>query len=111
MKPRAHSRSALTLIKLLVVIAIIASLAAILFPVFAQARESARKTACLSNCKQLGLAVMQYTQDYDEMYVCNSWDTPPLGVTDTDSKNPNFPSAFPWVFRIQPYLKNKQVFV
>src|SRR5476651_129734 len=56
-----------TLIELLVVIAIIAVLAAILFPVFAQAREKARQTSCLSNEKQLGLAVMQYVQDYDEM--------------------------------------------
>ncbi len=55
-----------TLIELLVVIAIIAVLAAILFPVFAQAREAARKTQCASNLKQLGAAVMQYSQDYDE---------------------------------------------
>src|SRR5579859_3254993 len=55
-----------TLIELLVVIAIIAILAAILFPVFAQARESARRTSCLSNMKQLGLAFLQYQQDYDE---------------------------------------------
>lgn len=57
---------ALTLIELLVVIAIIAILAAILFPVFAQAREKARQTACLSNLKQVGLAVQMYAQDYDE---------------------------------------------
>jgi prepilin-type N-terminal cleavage/methylation domain-containing protein/prepilin-type processing-associated H-X9-DG protein len=111
MEPRPNSRSAFTLIELLVVIAIIAILAAILFPVFAQARESARKTSCLSNCKQMGLAVMQYVQDYDEMYVCMSWDTPPLGVTDTDSHNPNFPSAVNWMFKVQPYVKNRQVFV
>lgn len=61
-------RSAFTLIELLVVIAIIAILAAILFPVFAQAREKARQASCLSNMKQVGLAVMMYTQDYDEMY-------------------------------------------
>jgi prepilin-type N-terminal cleavage/methylation domain-containing protein len=61
-------RSAFTLIELLVVIAIIAILAAILFPVFAQAREQARKTSCLSNMKQTGLAVLMYTQDYDETY-------------------------------------------
>ena len=57
-----------TLIELLVVIAIIAILAAILFPVFAQARESARKTQCLSNTRQIGMAVMQYVQDYDETF-------------------------------------------
>ncbi|RYX84465.1 DUF1559 domain-containing protein [bacterium] len=70
-----HSRAnnalvdrAFTLIELLVVIAIIAILAAILFPVFARARENARKSSCLSNLKQLGLAFAQYTQDYDERY-------------------------------------------
>src|SRR5687768_182630 len=56
-----------TLIELLVVIAIIALLAAILFPVFARARENARKTSCLNNCKQMALGLMQYSQDYDEL--------------------------------------------
>jgi prepilin-type N-terminal cleavage/methylation domain-containing protein len=58
-----------TLIELLVVIAIIAILAAILFPVFAQAREKARQTMCLSNMKQMGTATMMYVQDYDEMFM------------------------------------------
>ncbi len=62
------SRRGFTLIELLVVIAIIAILAAILFPVFAQARENARKATCVSNCKQIGLATMMYLQDYDETY-------------------------------------------
>ena len=64
--PNSARTAGFTLIELLVVIAIIAILAAILFPVFAQAREKARQTSCLSNTKQLGLAFMQYAQDYDE---------------------------------------------
>src|SRR3569623_816416 len=63
---RRRCRNAFTLIELLVVIAIIAILAAILFPVFAQAREKARGATCVSNQKQILLAIMQYTQDYDE---------------------------------------------
>jgi prepilin-type N-terminal cleavage/methylation domain-containing protein/prepilin-type processing-associated H-X9-DG protein len=63
---KSSRRAAFTLIELLVVIAIIAILAAILFPVFARARENARRASCMSNMKQLGLAVVQYTQDYDE---------------------------------------------
>lgn len=69
---RGH-RKGFTLIELLVVIAIIAILAAILFPVFSRAREKARQTVCTSNEKQIGLAIMQYVQDYDEIYPVANW--------------------------------------
>src|SRR5436189_3665924 len=68
MQTRRTRRPGFTLIELLVVIAIIAILAAILFPVFAQAREKARQASCLSNVKQLGLALAMYAQDNDEMF-------------------------------------------
>ncbi|MDR3707555.1 MAG: DUF1559 domain-containing protein [Capsulimonadaceae bacterium] len=85
-----------TLIELLVVIAIIAILAAILFPVFATAREKARQTTCSSNLKQLGLAIVQYTQDYDEC--------PPNGTSRTWSANG-------WAGQIYPYVKSKAAFI
>ena len=73
------ARHGFTLIELLVVIAIIAILAAILFPVFASVREKARQTSCLSNEKQLGLAVMQYVQDYDELLPTGTAASDPWG--------------------------------
>src|SRR5678816_1355375 len=63
-----RTRKGFTLIELLVVIAIIAILAAILFPVFARAREKGRQASCMSNLKQLGMALVQYSQDYDETH-------------------------------------------
>jgi prepilin-type N-terminal cleavage/methylation domain-containing protein/prepilin-type processing-associated H-X9-DG protein len=77
----ASRKRAFTLIELLVVIAIIAILAAILFPVFAQAREKARAISCLSNLKQIGTANMMYAQDYDETFTCGWGDGPQAGST------------------------------
>ncbi len=85
-----------TLIELLVVIAIIAILAAILFPVFARARENARRASCQSNVKQILLGVMQYTQDYDEKY--------PTYIVTAGA----FSST--WYILTQPYLKSTQIF-
>jgi len=85
-----------TLIELLVVIAIIAILAAILFPVFAKAREKARQTSCLSNVKQIGLGFMMYAQDYDETL-------PPGRV------NAGLPGDYWWYDCLVPYMKNTQI--
>src|SRR5690242_1981973 len=91
MQTRQPRRAGFTLIELLVVIAIIAILAAILFPVFAQARESARESSCLSNLKQLATAMMMYSQDYDERYPVNG-------------------NQVYWMDLLQPYVKNSRVF-
>ncbi len=91
-----------TLIELLVVIAIIAILAAILFPVFAQAREKARAISCASNEKQMALGVIQYVQDYDE-----SW---PIGLEWGGDGNDVFMYQSAWVGKIQPYIKNLSIF-
>lgn len=84
-----------TLIELLVVIAIIAILAAILFPVFARAREAARATSCKSNIKQMGLAFAQYVQDYDE-----TWPKDNLGGANNAG----------WADELQPYIKNTGIY-
>src|SRR5205823_175043 len=121
--PRRYSlkrvRDAFTLIELLVVIAIIAILAAILFPVFAQARESARTTSCLSNTKQLGLGILQYIQDYDEKFplwiYCDSVGganpSPNSGPGTVDTPwGPWKNNHIGWDKTVQPYVKNVQVF-
>jgi prepilin-type N-terminal cleavage/methylation domain-containing protein/prepilin-type processing-associated H-X9-DG protein len=88
-----QNRQGFTLIELLVVIAIIAILSAILFPVFAQARDKARATSCLSNCRQIGVAFQMYTQDYDEYLPLTSYPMPENSWTD----------------RVQPYIKSRQI--
>jgi prepilin-type N-terminal cleavage/methylation domain-containing protein/prepilin-type processing-associated H-X9-DG protein len=94
-------RRAFTLIELLVVIAIIAILAAILFPVFAQAREKARQTSCLSNLKQIGLGLMMYAQDYDETYPINIY----LGANPDTS-----PCVHISQVAISAYIKNRDIY-
>ena len=96
-------RNAFTLIELLVVIAIIAILAAILFPVFAKAREAARKTSCLSNMKQIATGSMMYSQDYDEK-IMPSW-------LDYDGAGTGNSLDWCWETIIQPYTKNKGITV
>jgi prepilin-type N-terminal cleavage/methylation domain-containing protein/prepilin-type processing-associated H-X9-DG protein len=94
---RSQPKNAFTLIELLVVIAIICILAAILFPVFASAREKARATVCASNLRQLGMAVFMYSEDYDERL--------PLSAATT-----NVPPYFlNWNEIINPYVKDNQI--
>jgi prepilin-type N-terminal cleavage/methylation domain-containing protein/prepilin-type processing-associated H-X9-DG protein len=100
-----RKRHAFTLIELLVVIAIIAILAAILFPVFAQAREKARSASCLSNLKQLSTGMIMYAQDYDETFPQWQWDR--HYKTGNFSKNNG---TTIWWNAIYPYVKNAQVF-
>jgi prepilin-type N-terminal cleavage/methylation domain-containing protein/prepilin-type processing-associated H-X9-DG protein len=102
-------RSAFTLIELLVVIAIIAILAAILFPVFAQARDKARASACLSNTKQMGTAISLYAQDYDET-LPRYWDDV-VGEPHNGKVPPNPNPLGYWHNQIQPYIKNYNVFI
>ncbi len=101
-RPCSRSRrQGFTLIELLVVIAIIAILAAILFPVFAQARDKARGIACISNMKQASLAIVMYQQDYDESI--------PLGNQEYVGEVYNYDMS--WIKSVQPYVKNLQMFV
>ena len=98
MKTRsAPGKSGFTLIELLVVIAIIAILAAILFPVFAKAREKAKSASCLSNCKQLAVAEMMYLQDHDDMM-------PPYYIRDIGGYD------YMWAYTLNPYTKNSGIF-
>jgi prepilin-type N-terminal cleavage/methylation domain-containing protein/prepilin-type processing-associated H-X9-DG protein len=102
-----RSRKGFTLIELLVVIAIIAILAAILFPVFAQARESARKTSCLNNSKQLATAYMMYLQDFDETFPPHVTErTAPSGTPDTAAAR----APFSYKTKLDPYVKNAGIY-
>ena len=115
--PSSQKIPAFTLIELLVVIAIIAILAAILFPVFARARENARRSSCQSNLKQIGLGILQYTQDYDETYPYSTGNGFVVGGGVTPG---SFLDGVPggglnvqygrWRIAVHPYVKSFQVY-
>lgn len=112
------SKRGFTLIELLVVIAIIAILAAILFPVFAKAREKARQSSCLNNLKQLSLGMIQYTQDYDERFavfstgrMTGAYGSGPVpGAADFNWVPGWTQYQDTWINKIYPYVKNTQVY-
>jgi prepilin-type N-terminal cleavage/methylation domain-containing protein/prepilin-type processing-associated H-X9-DG protein len=95
-------REAFTLIELLVVIAIIVILASILFPVFARARENARRASCQSNLKQIALGIIMYSQDNNEKWVAHDYNRPAAQVTAS--------TPYAWADTLQPYLKSTQIF-
>lgn len=97
-------KKAFTLIELLVVIAIIAILAAILFPVFAQAKSAAKKSVCLSNLRQVGIGMIMYLNDNDDVYPGNDqWEPSPLNTSAGDPR-------MPYDLQIMPYVKNDKIF-
>lgn len=118
-KRLSFARAGFTLIELLVVIAIIAILAAILFPVFAQAREKARQVACMSDMKQLGTGAMMYLQDFDETFPTVNYDIASVGAANPSCPNcPTLPlpsgrsfrGLMVWPLQLYPYIKNQTVF-
>lgn len=102
-----QGRNGFTLIELLIVIAIIALLAAILFPVFARARENARRASCQSNLKQIGLGLMQYTQDYDDVLIADWFGPQPFDQTDPIG---TVNGRYKWTDAMEPYIKSEQIF-
>jgi prepilin-type N-terminal cleavage/methylation domain-containing protein/prepilin-type processing-associated H-X9-DG protein len=113
MQQKHRVNRAFTLIELLVVIAIIAILAAILFPVFARARENARRASCQSNLKQIGLGAFMYVQDYDEKFPLNYANDDGVlptafNPTTTNAGDPDKDKG--WAELLQPYLKSTQIF-
>ena len=94
--PHRETKSGFTLIELLIVVAIIGIIAALLFPAFGRARENARRASCQSNLKQIGLAVLQYTQDYDESYPLAIWGSANDGLG--------------WINSTFPYVRNLQIY-
>ncbi len=122
-KSLTYNQLAFTLIELLVVIAIIAILAAILFPVFGRARENARRSSCQSNLKQIGLGILQYTQDYDEILPRTYYVGSKTGAainTNNDPYTVTSPALsedhattinYKWTDAIYPYIKSEQIFV
>lgn len=104
----AIQKGGFTLIELLVVIAIIAILAAILFPVFGRARENARRSSCQSNLKQIGLGLIQYSQDYDERLVQNIY---PAVNTSNGPAAGSSATRWRWMDAAYPYIKSAQIFV
>ena len=110
--PEKPYAKAFTLIELLVVIAIVALLAAILFPIFAQSREKARQSACLSNMKQIGTAFTMYTADSDGQYpTCDNDKAKIVGAPpDPETPDADGPEERDWHLVLQPYIKNLEIF-
>lgn len=111
-RPSVIPHRAFTLIELLVVVAILGILAAILFPVFSRARESGRRTSCQSNLKQIGLGMIQYSQDYDEVLIAD-WYSPVVNspkATGADPDDSTLAPRYKWMDAAYPYIKSEQVF-
>lgn len=105
-----RSWRAFTLVELLVVIAILGILAALLFPVFSRARENGRRASCQSNLKQIGLGLLQYSQDFDEILVADWHGSTAADGTDKTQPLSSATVSYKWMDAAFPYIKNEQVF-